>query len=134
VTALVVDGGMISMMNGGDGVVDGVQQTTATSNLWSSTTDASRGDGEWWLEATAASVVVGELEKLREKAGQGYESMLQREGRRLGSSRGEGETSPRWNRRRLAAEPASSGERFEQPGGVFSEGKGRGERGECRAL
>jgi hypothetical protein len=69
VTALVVDGGVIPMMNGGDGVVDGVQQTTATSNMWSSTTDASRGDGEWWLEATAASVVVGELKNCEKKRG-----------------------------------------------------------------
>jgi hypothetical protein len=41
-----VDGELAPVMNGGDGVVDGVQQTTAISNLWSSTTCASRGDGE----------------------------------------------------------------------------------------
>jgi hypothetical protein len=51
----VVDGGAIPMMNDGDGVVDDVQQTTATSNLWSSTTGTSLGDGEVRLEATAAS-------------------------------------------------------------------------------
>jgi hypothetical protein len=79
-------------------------------------------------------VVVGKLEKLREKAGQGYQSTLQREGRRRGSSRGEGEDSPHRNRLCLAAEPASSDERFEQPGGVFSKGKGRSERGKCGAL
>jgi hypothetical protein len=114
--------------------VYGVQQRAAVSILWTATTCASRGDDEVRLESAAASVVVGELEILREKAGQGYQSMLQREGRRRGSSRGEGEASPRRNRRRLAAEPASSGERFEQPGGVFSEGKGRSERGKCGAL
>jgi hypothetical protein len=54
----VVDGGAIPMMNDGDGVVDDVQETTATSNLWSSTTGTSLGDGEVRLEATAASVVV----------------------------------------------------------------------------
>jgi hypothetical protein len=32
VTALVVDGGTISMMNGGEEVADGVQQRTAASN------------------------------------------------------------------------------------------------------
>jgi hypothetical protein len=52
------------VIKGGKEYADGVQQTTATSNLWSSTTGASRGDGERWLESTAASVVDGELEKL----------------------------------------------------------------------
>jgi hypothetical protein len=42
---------------------------TVISNSWSAMTCASRGDGEQWLEATVASVIVGELEKLREKAG-----------------------------------------------------------------
>jgi hypothetical protein len=97
-------------------------------------TYASLGDDEVRLEATAALVVIGELEKLREKAGQGYQSTLQREGRRRGSSRGEGEALPRRNRRCLAAEPTSSGEEFEQPGGIFFRGKGRSERGECGAL
>jgi hypothetical protein len=46
------------MMNDGDGVVDDVQQTMATSNLWLSTTGTSLGDGEVRLEVTAASVVV----------------------------------------------------------------------------
>jgi hypothetical protein len=122
------------MVDDGEEYADGVQQTTATSNLWSSTTGASRGDSERWLESTAASVVDGELEKLREKVGQGYQSTLQREGRKRGNSRGEGEASPHRNRRCLAVETASSGERFEQPGGVFSEGKGRSGRGECGAL
>jgi hypothetical protein len=36
----------------------------AVSNPWSAMTCASRGDGERWLEATAALVVVGVLEKL----------------------------------------------------------------------
>jgi hypothetical protein len=58
------------VMNVGDGVVDDAQRTTATSNPWSSTTGASRGDGDVRLEATAASVVVGGLERLREKVGQ----------------------------------------------------------------
>jgi hypothetical protein len=58
------------VMNVGDGVVDDAQRTTATSNPWSFTTGASRGDGEGRLEMTVASVVVGGLEKLREKAGQ----------------------------------------------------------------
>jgi hypothetical protein len=40
------DGELAPVMNGGDGVVDGVQQTTVISNLWSSSTCASRGDGE----------------------------------------------------------------------------------------
>jgi hypothetical protein len=51
----MVDGGLAPVMNGGDGVVDDVQQTTAVSNPWSSTTSASRGDGDVRLEATTAS-------------------------------------------------------------------------------
>jgi hypothetical protein len=47
-------------------------------------TCASRGDGVALLETTAASVVVGVLEILREKAGQECYSTRQREGRRLG--------------------------------------------------
>jgi hypothetical protein len=39
------------------------------------------------LEATAVSVIVGELEKLQEKVGQWCHSTCQREGRRRGSSR-----------------------------------------------
>jgi hypothetical protein len=69
-------------------VVDGVQKTTVTSNLWSSTTGASRGDGEVRLEATAVLVVVGVLEKLREKAGQAI-NQLSRESGERGGARGE---------------------------------------------
>jgi hypothetical protein len=58
-----------------------------TSNPWSSTTGTSLGDGEVRPEATTASVVVGELGKLRKKGGAKYHSMLQREGRRRGGSR-----------------------------------------------
>jgi hypothetical protein len=72
---------------------------------------------------TAASVIVGELEKLQEKARQRYHSMRQREGGRIGGSRGEGEASPRRNRRCLAVAPVSSGEEIEQPSGVFCRGK-----------
>jgi hypothetical protein len=71
-------------------------------------------------------VIVGELEKLHEKTGQRYHSTRQREGRRRGVLRGEGEASPCRNRRRLTAEPVNSGEEFQQPDGVFC----RGERGE----
>jgi hypothetical protein len=85
-----VDGKLALVMNGGKEVVYGVQQTTAISNLWSSMTCVSRGDDEVRLEATAASVVVGELEKLREKAGQGYQSTFQREGRREREFEGRG--------------------------------------------
>jgi hypothetical protein len=83
----VVDGELAPVTNVGDGVVDDVQQMTVTSNPWSLMTGASRGDGEVRLEATAASVVVGELGKLHEKGGTKYHSTLQREGRRRGSSR-----------------------------------------------
>jgi hypothetical protein len=58
-----------------------------TSNPWPSTTGTSLGDGEVRPKATAASVVVGELRKLREKGGANYHSTLQREGRRRGSLR-----------------------------------------------
>jgi hypothetical protein len=71
----------------------------------------------------AALVIIGELEKLHEKAGQRYHSMHQREGRRRGGLRGEGEASPRRNRRYLATESVNSGEEFQQPGGVFCRGE-----------
>jgi hypothetical protein len=129
VTALVVDSGVIPMMNDGDGVVDGVQQTTATSNLWSSTTGASRGDGEVRLEATTASVVIGELEKLREKAGQAIN--------RCSRERGEGEGARRekgrlhrvgiddvW--RRNLQPPASD---LSSPAASFQRGKGGAREG-----
>jgi hypothetical protein len=86
----MVDGELAPVPNVGDGVVDGVLQATETSNPWSSTTGASRGDGEVRLEATAALVIVGELEKLQENAGQWCHSTRQREGRRIGESRSEG--------------------------------------------
>jgi hypothetical protein len=54
----MVNGGKVPVSGDGDEVVDGVQKTTATSNLWLSTAGASRGDSEVRLEATAASVVV----------------------------------------------------------------------------
>jgi hypothetical protein len=75
-------------MNGGDGVVDDAQRTTATSNPWSSTTSASRGDGDGWLETTAASVVVGGLEKLREKVGQAINRCSRERGGELEVRRG----------------------------------------------
>jgi hypothetical protein len=118
----------------GDGVVDGVLRTTANSNPWSLTTGASRGDGDARLEMTAASVIVGELEILREKAGQGCYSTRPREGRRLGGSRGKGEAGPRRNRRRLAASPASSDDEFQQPGGFFCREKREGRERRARAL
>jgi hypothetical protein len=68
-------------------------------------------------------VVVGELEKLQEKAGQRHHSTRQREGSRRGVFKGEGEAAPRQNRRCLAVAPASSGEEFQQPGGVFCRGE-----------
>jgi hypothetical protein len=54
----MVDGGELLVMYVGDGVGDDVLQMTATSNPWSLTTGASRGDGEVRLEVTAASVVI----------------------------------------------------------------------------
>jgi hypothetical protein len=86
----VVDGELAPVMNVSDGVVDGVLQTTETLNPWLSTTGTSLGDGDARLEATAASVVVEELEKLQEKAWQWCHSTRQREGRRIGESRSEG--------------------------------------------
>jgi hypothetical protein len=72
----VVDGELAPVTNVGDGEVDDVQQMTVTSNPWSSTTGASRGNGDARLETTAASVIVGELEKLQEKGGEKYHSTL----------------------------------------------------------
>jgi hypothetical protein len=65
----VVDGELAPVTDVGDEVADEVQQTTAISNSWSARTCASRGDGVARLETTAASVIVGVLEILREKAG-----------------------------------------------------------------
>jgi hypothetical protein len=48
------------------------------SNPWSAMAFSSRDDGGRRLEATAALVVVGVLENLREKAGQGHHSTRQR--------------------------------------------------------
>jgi hypothetical protein len=125
----VVDGELAPVMIVGDGVVDDVLQATVISNLWSATSISSSNSDEVWLETTTASVVVGEFEKLQEKAGQRCYSTRQREGRRLGGLRGKGEAGPRRNRRRLAVAPVSSGYEIEQPGGVFCRGKreGKGE-------
>jgi hypothetical protein len=125
----VVDGELAPVMIVSDGVVDDVLQATVISNLWSATSISSSNGDEVRLETTTASAVVGELEKLQEKAGQRCHSTRQREGRRLGGSRGKGEAGPRRNRRRLAAAPVSSDDEIEQPGGVFYRGKreGKGE-------
>jgi hypothetical protein len=71
----MVDGGEFRVISYGEEYVDGVQQATAISKTWSSTTCASRGDGEVRLETTAASVVVGVLEKLQQRARKGCQSM-----------------------------------------------------------
>jgi hypothetical protein len=109
----VVDGELAPVMIVDDGVVDGVLRTTANSNPWSLTTGASRGDGEVRLEATIASVIVGELEKLQEKAGQWCHSTRQREGRRIGESRSEGRLHHVDTDENLAAVCTVSGDRFQ---------------------
>jgi hypothetical protein len=70
-----------------------------------------------------ASVVVGVLKKLREKARQGHQSTRQREGRMREGSGGERGASPHRRRWRLAAGGWDSGEEFCQPDGVFCRGK-----------
>jgi hypothetical protein len=56
------DGELAPVMNGGDGVVDGVQQMTAVSNPWLVMTIASRGNDEVRLEElTASGGVNGEV-------------------------------------------------------------------------
>jgi hypothetical protein len=120
-------------MNGGDGVVDGVQRMTVVSNLRSLTTGASRGDGGRWLESTAASVVVGGLEKLREKAGQAI-NRRSRERGEGGGARGEKgrlhhvRIDDDW-RRKLRA-PVSD---LSSPAASFQRGKG-GARGGVQGL
>jgi hypothetical protein len=84
----MVDGDELLVTNISDGVVDDVQRTTVTSNPWSSTTGTSLGDGEGWPETTAASVVVGGLEELREKAGQAINRCYRERGKG-GGARGE---------------------------------------------
>jgi hypothetical protein len=64
----MVDGGELRVINGGGKYVDGDQQATEISKTWSTRTCASRGDGDVRLETTAASVVVGVLEKLQQRA------------------------------------------------------------------
>jgi hypothetical protein len=109
----VVDSELAPVTDVGDGVADEVQHTTVISNPWLLMTGASRGDGDARLESTAASVIVGELEILREKAGQGCYLMRPRGGRRLGGSRGKGEAGPRQNRRCLVVSPVSSDDEFQ---------------------
>jgi hypothetical protein len=65
----VVDGELAPVTDVGDGVADGVEQTMAILNSWSARICASRGDGVARLETTAASVIVGVLKTLRERAG-----------------------------------------------------------------
>jgi hypothetical protein len=60
--------GEVPASGDGDEVADEVQQTTAILNPWSLTTGFSRGDGDARLETTAASVIVGELEMLQQRA------------------------------------------------------------------
>jgi hypothetical protein len=60
--------GEVPASGDGDEVADEVQQTTAISNPWSLTTGVSRGDGDARLETTAASVIVGELKMLQQRA------------------------------------------------------------------
>jgi hypothetical protein len=66
VLELVVDG--VPASGDGDEVADEVLQATVISNPWSLTTGVSRGDGDAWLETMAASVIVGELEMLQQRA------------------------------------------------------------------
>jgi hypothetical protein len=125
----VVDDELAPVMIVGDGVVDGVLRMTANSNPWSLTTGASRGDGEVRLEATAASVIVRELEKLQEKVGQWCHSMRQREGRRIGESRSEGRlhrVDTDENRWWSARSPARDSSSLAAPN---REGEGRERRG-----
>jgi hypothetical protein len=62
-----VDGELL--MNGdGEEVADGVQQTTEISKTWSLLSEASRGEGDVRLESSAASAIVGVLEKLQQRA------------------------------------------------------------------
>jgi hypothetical protein len=82
-----VDGELAPVMNGGDGVVDGVQQTTAVSNLWLVTTIASRGDDEVRLEElTALGGVNGEVLRRKfvrpsvRKSARGRESVRDKRG------------------------------------------------------
>jgi hypothetical protein len=99
----VVNAELALVMIVGDGVVDDVLQATVISNLWSATSISSSNGDEVRLGTTTASVVVGELEKLQEKAGQRCHSTCQKEGRRLGGSRGKGEASLRGYRQNSAA-------------------------------
>jgi hypothetical protein len=60
--ALELDGGEVSVTNGGEEVVDAMQTTTAVSNPWSVMACASRGEDKRRLEMMAGSVVSGVLE------------------------------------------------------------------------
>jgi hypothetical protein len=130
---LVLDGGEVPTSGDGDEVADGVQQTMALSNPWSAMTCASWGDGERWLEATAASVVVGVLEKLREKAGQGYHSTRQREGRRRDQRRERGDAYPCRNRPRTKADMVAPARKLSSLAARIREERG-GERREGAGL
>jgi hypothetical protein len=82
------------------------------------------------LETTAASVVVGVLEKLQQRARKGCQSTRQREGRRFGGSREKGGLNRIGIQRCTAAAPAGFGDEIEQPGGFVCGEKRKGrERG-----
>jgi hypothetical protein len=95
---------------------------------------SSRDDGERRLEATTASVVVGVLEKLREKAGQGHHSTRQREGRRGDQRRERGDAYPRQNRPRTEADTAALVRELGSLGAQIREERGRERRGGLGAL
>jgi hypothetical protein len=59
-------GGVSPAVGDGNGVVDAMQMRSASSNSWSATMCASRGDVEERLEMAAASGVVGKLETLQD--------------------------------------------------------------------
>jgi hypothetical protein len=51
---LVVDGGEVPVINGGDGVVDDNPGVTASTRVRLATSETSCGGGEWWPETETA--------------------------------------------------------------------------------
>jgi hypothetical protein len=84
------------------------------------------------LEAMTASVIIGELKKLQEKAGQWCHSTRQREGRRIGELRSEGRlhrVDTDENRRRSAWSPVRDSSSLAAPNREGKGGEGRGGAG-----
>jgi hypothetical protein len=110
-------------------VADGVRTRTVTSNSWSASTYASRGDVEERLEETAALGVVDKLEPLQFWTRKWHEQMRGGEGKRLRPEGGCGVSTVRRNLTSNLCSTADSGGWLRRPGEVLWAEKERIGRG-----